>query len=72
MPGVRPYCAAVGPKRTGVLASSGPHWGCGSWTVRVSVDGSTALTSIFADEYDVFRTLGWVRNGAADSDLSTW
>ena len=38
----------------------------------VSVDGSTAVTAMFAVEYAVFRTLAWVMNGAADSDVSVW
>ena len=41
-------------------------------TVRVSVDGSTAVTSRFAVEYAVFRTLAWVMNGAADCVGSVW
>ncbi len=38
----------------------------------VSVDGSTAVTAMFAVEYAVFRTLAWVMNGAADSVVSVW
>jgi hypothetical protein len=68
--GCRPYCAAVGPNRTGVLASSGPQGDGGA--VIVSVDASTAVTSTSALEYAVFSTLGWVRNGAGDSVGSVW
>ena len=67
---MRPYCAAVGPNRIGVFATSGPQ--AEGLTVIVSVDGSTAVTGMFAVEYAVFRTLAWEMNGAADCEVSGW
>jgi hypothetical protein len=71
--GARPYCAAVGPNRTGVLLSSGPHAVGWRWlTVRVFDRASTATTARPACEYAVLRALAWVRNGAAASSASVW
>jgi hypothetical protein len=65
---VRPYRAAVGPKKIGVLLTNGPQ--ADGSTVIVSVDGSTAVTGMFALEYAVFRTLAWLMNGAPDCMVS--
>ena len=53
-----------------MLAISGPQ--AEGSTVIVSVDGSTAVTGMFAVEYAVFRTLAWEMNGAADCVVSGW